>query len=315
MKTSAPCDICGATRYERVIRGIRGNPAGEVFRCLGCDLVFLNNKATPDEVEARYRSAYRYEPNYNASPGLLYLAPPRDVLTRRQQAIGPFLTKKVRLLEIGCGSGEFLRAVTPQVAEVAGIELNSDQAKAGRKAGLAIHPEPIERLVFEQRFDMVCAFQTFEHMPAPRAALEAIGRALAPNGTLFLEVPNVEDALLARYQVPEFAPFYFRDSHLYYYSPRTLERLLTGCGFRSEVEVVQQYSLTNHLHWLYRGGPQASLADGMSVVFPFEPRPDGVPPEVAGDLKAFWTQADDQYRKLLAKAGHADTIWCRAQRG
>lgn len=314
MKTSAPCDICGAMRYERVIRGIRGNPAGEVFHCLGCELVFLNCEATPDEVVARYHAAYRYEPNYNASSDLLYLAHPQNILVRRLRAIESFLTKKVRLLEIGCGSGEFLAAAVPYVAEVAGIELNFDQVQAGRRAGLTIHAEPIERLGFDQRFDIICAFQTFEHMPAPRATLEAMRRALAERGILFLEVPNAKDPLLAVYRIPAFAPFYYRESHLYYYSPRTLKRLLSVCGFRAEVELVQQYSLTNHLHWLYRGGPQATLRDGMSVAFPLPQGPESIPSQVAEALKAFWTKADDQYRELLARAGHADTIWCRAQR-
>lgn len=313
MNTSTPCQICGGSRYEAVLRGIRRAPQGEIFRCEECGLVFLNSGARRAEVEERYRASYRYEPNYAISSDLWYVNEPQGFIARRLRLVKPFLSKGTRLLEIGCGSGEFLAAVAPLVAETTGVELNLDQAAVGRKAGFDIKSEPIEQLDYLNRFDIICTFQTLEHMLEPRVALGAVRRALTEQGTLFVEVPNVDDALLAVYGLPEFAPFYYRDSHLYYYSPRTLKRLLEGCGFGAEVEQVQQYSITNHLHWLHTAGPQASLLDGMSVTLPRREQTT-VPEGLADELRTFWSQADDRYRALLAKAGYADTLWCRASK-
>jgi len=312
VNTSAPCEICRGSRYELVLRGIRRNPAGEIFRCLECGLVFLNSGARRDEVEGHYRTAYRYEPNYAVSPDLWYLTKPQGFLARRLRLMEPFLSKTTRLLEIGCGAGEFLTSVKPLVAEAAGIELNPEQAAAGRHAGLDIRSLPIEQVGLLRRFDVVCTFQTLEHMLEPREALAAISRALTDDGMLFVEVPNVDDALLAVYQLPEFGPFYYRDTHLYYYSPKTLGRLLDGCGFRAQMELVQQYSVTNHLHWLHQGGPQGSLLDGMSATLP--KRGEKMPEAAAEALQAFWSQTDERYRALLAKTGYADTLWCRASK-
>lgn len=310
MNTSTPCEVCGRSRYELVIQGIRRNPNGQIFRCLECGLVFLNSGARRDEVEGHYRTSYSYEPNYAASPDLWYLTKPSGFLKRRLRLVEPFLSKTTRLLEIGCGAGEFLAAVKPLVAEATGIELNPDQAAAGRQAGLDISSEPIEHLGFLKRFDIICTFQTLEHMLEPRVSLSAIYQALHDEGTLFIEVPNVDDALLAVYGLPEFGPFYYRDTHLYYYSPTTLARLLHGCGFVAQTELVQQYSITNHLHWLHQAGPQGSLLDGMSVTVPR--RGTKIPEAVAEELQTFWSQTDDRYRELLVKAGYADTLWCRA---
>lgn len=311
MNTSSPCQICGGNRYELVIHGVRRNPDGQIFRCLDCGLVFLNSRAKRVEVEEHYRTSYRYEPNYAVNQDLWYLTEPQSFLRRRLRLVQPFLAKGSRLIEIGCGAGEFLTAVQPLVVEATGIELNPDQAAVGRQTGLNIKSEPVEHFDDFKRFDVICMFQTLEHMLEPRAALDAIRKALTDEGTLFIEVPNVDDALLALYGLPEFGPFYYRDTHLYYYSPTTLERLLDDCGFVAQVEQVQQYSITNHLHWLHHANPQGSLLDGMSVTLPRLGLAK-LPESVAAELKTFWGQADDRYRALLAKAGYADTLWCRA---
>jgi hypothetical protein len=118
--------------------------------------------------------------------------------------------------------------------------------------------------------------------------------------------------LLAVYHVPEFAPFYYRDTHLFYYGPRTLERMLAAGGFRGSVESVQQYSFTNHLHWLYCGAPQSSLADGMSLALPWRDQEGVKSNRLPVEVEAFWVQVGEQYRHLLEKSGYGDTLWCRA---
>jgi SAM-dependent methyltransferase len=83
-------------------------------------------------------------------------------------------------------------------------------------------------------FDVITAFQVFEHLPDPPAALNTLVRFLAPGGLLLIEVPNI-----ATWSVRLLGPRHrhFVPDHLYFFSARTLGRLLQQAG----LEIVESY--------------------------------------------------------------------------
>jgi len=98
-----------------------------------------------------------------------------------------------RILEVGCGRGDFLRKLSGRPGmQVMGTELNLQAAAEARSAGFLVQGEGMDRLVSERRgyFDAVCAFQVLEHIAQPRPFIETCLALLKPGGLLVFCVPD-----------------------------------------------------------------------------------------------------------------------------
>jgi SAM-dependent methyltransferase len=105
-------------------------------------------------------------------------------------------------------------------------------------------------------YDVVFLFHVLEHLKDPIEELSTIAECVAPGGSIVLEVPNVDDALLTLYDCEAFKSHYYWKCHLFYYSAHTLSLLLKKAGFKVDyVRQVQRYPLSNHLQWLRSATP------------------------------------------------------------
>lgn len=105
-----------------------------------------------------------------------------------------------RVLEVGCGIGDFIARVTLELnAEALGLELNAAAVARGRAMGRSVYDRPVQDVALEEpgSFDAVCAFQVLEHTSRPAQFLSACVALLKPGGRLCLGVPN-EDGFLRK---------------------------------------------------------------------------------------------------------------------
>ncbi len=164
------------------------------------------------------------------------------------------------LLEIGSATGEFVALAAGRGFEVVGLEASPWAAKASRD--LTAHVQQADPGAWlanhQQTFDAIAFFHTLEHVHEPLAFLTPIVAALAPDGRIFIEVPNA-DARDAR--DGEGWCHSSLEEHVLHYRPQDLGALLSKVG----LAVV---SLTSHtmreldtpliwairrLRWLSRG--------------------------------------------------------------
>jgi 2-polyprenyl-3-methyl-5-hydroxy-6-metoxy-1,4-benzoquinol methylase len=112
-----------------------------------------------------------------------------------------FLTPKDTGLEVGCGKGAF--GASLQVARYVGLEFSARARQRGVDAGLEVLGESVEVHAAGRapQYDVVCAFQVLEHVPAVREFLDACVACLKPGGRLILSVPSADS--FAR-EVPNF---------------------------------------------------------------------------------------------------------------
>ncbi len=103
-----------------------------------------------------------------------------------------------KVLDIGCGVGNFLSRAADKAGEVCGLELNADAAAAGRKKGLIIYDELIgdHAAKKEGYYDVVCMFQVLEHIYDIKTFLDDSIKALKKGGKLVIGVPNNEPYFL-----------------------------------------------------------------------------------------------------------------------
>lgn len=244
------CYLCGSPERHRREGRVRDEPEIPIWQCAACGLVYLG---------ATQRGS-----DFYADSGMHGAAAPDPVAWLREgesddRRRTAFLADKLtgqRVLDFGCDAGGFLAHARARAAEVAGIEPERRLDGHFRSLGLEVFAG-LDSLPADRRFDLVTAFHVVEHLPDPRATLAKLARCLADGrGELVVEVPSASDALLTLYGSRPFSEFTYWSSHLYLFDVPTLRRLGERAGLRTNfVRHIQRYPLSNHLHWLAKGGP------------------------------------------------------------
>jgi ubiquinone/menaquinone biosynthesis C-methylase UbiE len=173
----------------------------------------------------------------------------RAALPRRNGEAGGAGT--ARLLDIGCGTGEFLREVKrnhPRLA-VTGLDLSAPYLAVARRrlrtwSRVALIEAAAEAIPFAaEEFDIVSCLYLFHELPGSvrRAVVAEVGRVLKPGGTLILvdslqtgDEPDY-DALLDYFPIAFYEPYYAS------YLNEDLDRLMKP-GFTPEERSLAYFS-------------------------------------------------------------------------
>jgi SAM-dependent methyltransferase len=143
----------------------------------------------------------------------------------------PLVPEKGRLLEIGCGHGFFLeRALDLGFREVYGVEPSRHAVEiASPRVRGNIRNDLFQDGLFPPgSFDIVCAFQVFDHMTRPNDVLDACRRVLAPGGiALFI---NHDAGAWTNRLLGERSPI-IDVEHIYLYNRDTMRRIFSKHGF------------------------------------------------------------------------------------
>jgi len=228
------CPVCAASAARAPVACERD---GSVLRwCRSCDSLFADPQLEPHELLAIYEEDYYDERTASdgrpvwgeAAPALIYETYARVLLSRY-----PRLGRRgARVLDYGCGLGQFLVAMERRGAECLGIELSRVAARRVRETtGIEVltGAEDALEAQADDTFDLVALFSVLEHVCDPRRLARLVHRKLAPGGVLCAVVPNV-CSLKARLLHGRCHEFQMR-SHLTVWSMRGARALLRAAGF------------------------------------------------------------------------------------
>lgn len=166
---------------------------------------------------------------------LMYLSP----IHRREADAGVRCLPAVsggRLLDVGCGSGEWLLEMRRRGWTVAGVDFDESAVKLARQEALKVECGSLEEQNYpDDYFDAVTLNHVIEHVPDPVRTLAECARILKPEGKLVLFTPN--NASLGHLLFKESWRGLEPPRHLHVFSMKSLRGALVMAGFR-EVTVL-----------------------------------------------------------------------------
>jgi len=220
----AKCVLCGEMAEEPVFQacdrlyGISGKYA--YAKCPRCKLLYLMSKITREDIGKLYPSSYVPHSYHQACQSFkepdieqkkvkrsMSLRLIRSSLTKliREHFINRLkgtrikrdvynrLNSSSRVLDVGCGSGEFLyKLKVEKGCRVFGVDMSEQAVKTANKAfGLKIDQGWLEEMSFpEASFDLITAWWFLEHVPNPKTVLNAMNKLLKEDGDLIIGIPN-----------------------------------------------------------------------------------------------------------------------------
>jgi 2-polyprenyl-3-methyl-5-hydroxy-6-metoxy-1,4-benzoquinol methylase len=225
------CPTCGATELAFVFR----DEPYELVRCGACDLVFVVNPPTDEELSRFYSFASGYHMQLRDDEA--QIAERRSAARRQLAAIMRHRPQPGRLLDIGATAGFFVQAAGEAGWDATGVELSADTAEIARERyGLDVRTGRLEDLDFEDASsDAVTLWDVIEHVRDPLDTMRRVARLVRPGGVVGLLTPNL-DGLFPRvsYKIANLVggwPAVEPPAHLFQFSERTLGDLLSRTGF------------------------------------------------------------------------------------
>ena len=152
--------------------------------------------------------------------------------------VRPFLrTTKIikngKLLDVGCGTGNFLRKMKKYNMNCYGVEPNDFDKKNAKKHKLKIFHGTLTQAKYQENyFDLITINHVLEHVNNPTRILKELRRILKPNGTIIIRVPQIDS--LAHQLFKEYWVHLDIPRHLYHYSTTTLKKYAKKTGFKIE---------------------------------------------------------------------------------
>jgi SAM-dependent methyltransferase len=147
-----------------------------------------------------------------------------------------------RLLEIGCGSGDFLVEAQSNGFDVEGLEYSPHAVSTAntRLSSEAVRVGSLETSNLPANaYDVAAAFDVIEHLRDPVSSLKKIYSSLKPGGILAIATPSLDSwsrHLLGSHWME------YKTEHLTYFGKRSLKLLLENLGF-TFVEFAPNYKI------------------------------------------------------------------------
>lgn len=264
------CPVCGNSLRDRLYGGLTDRvfrcAPGEwtLYRCIGCCCAYLDPRPTPDSIGLAYHKYFTHKvtSDMQSSNGLLlgyikagirndyiksrfrvtlhprlplgrlmfYLMPYRRMGKDRSFRHLALPGKSAKLLDIGCGNGDFVRLASSLGWDAQGMDPDPKAVAAARKIGLTVNQGGFPRTGFpDGQFDAVTLSHVIEHVHDPIVALREVHRILKPGGMIWMATPNLDSA--GHHQFSCYWRGLEPPRHLVLFNASSLRLAYERCGF------------------------------------------------------------------------------------
>lgn len=218
------CLICIEETNFRFVRDYRNKDgAFSLYECPECQIQFwmpFNNS------EAKW---------YKSPLGIKYYQKPERFYHK-------FFLKRHRffpgtkILDLGCGTGEFLNELKKNNCEVFGVDISKTATNVAKnvfkiKNIYTMSCDEFFNLPDLPKYDVITFFEILEHLDNPREFINKIKLLLEPHGFIAMSIPSRKRLL------PDFCSWDFPPGHLTRWDKKSIQNFLQNNGFSSQIVV------------------------------------------------------------------------------
>jgi len=153
----------------------------------------------------------------------LYQIVKKRALRKKVKLISSLHYGPKSLLDIGAGTGDFLKQAKQYKWIVSGVEPNKNARNLAQEKGIVLK-DMIDDFQGE-KFDVITLWHVLEHLPDLNETVLKIEKLLKPEGTLIIAVPNFR-SYDAKYYKSHWAA-YDVPRHLWHFSRKSMEKLFS----------------------------------------------------------------------------------------
>lgn len=244
MKNLTNCPVCGGKDAKQVMVCEDYTVSHELFSIVACPACgFKYTNPRPDENSiGKYYESEDYVSHSNSKKGIINSVYHfvREYSLKQKVKMINSLSAKGHLLDIGCGTGEFLATAAKDGWKVQGIEPNDkarNQAIQNHKLAVGT-PESIKDLQANS-YDVISMWHVLEHVHQLNERLEEISKLLKVGGKAVIAVPNHASYDAERYGNTWAA--YDVPRHLYHFTPDTIKMLFVKHNFKFQTSFPMKF--------------------------------------------------------------------------
>ena len=231
LETVSKCPVCESSQRHNLHKNLSDQiffcAPGQwtMVQCTTCATAYLNPRPTPSTIGLAYKNYFTHEEEPNFEP-MTFKAKLRRSLANgyRNSQYGtqdhpanplgyltinlipntkatldagmrhlPKIKTTKRLLDMGCGNGNFLLRARSAGWDTVGLDFDPKAVETAQSHGLNVQLGSVNTLnPAEEQFDVITMSHVIEHVHKPIEVLSACYELLKPGGFLWLETPNIE---------------------------------------------------------------------------------------------------------------------------
>lgn len=204
----------------------------QIYECQNCGLLFTEPRPGKDKIGEYYKSEeyYSHQENKKGFVPRLYESV-KSINLKNKYKMATEGKKQGKILDIGCGVGDFLHIMESKGWETIGIEPSEEAQEIAKKRTKAqlYSPDAIQQLP-DEHFDLITMWHVLEHVDDLKTEIAQLERMLKKGGRLLLALPNFKsyDATFykekwAAYDVPR---------HLNHFCRKSISKIFNNSGLQ-----------------------------------------------------------------------------------
>jgi 2-polyprenyl-3-methyl-5-hydroxy-6-metoxy-1,4-benzoquinol methylase len=201
------------------------------LKCQQCGHVVADLLLSDQELFELYKKDYFFGDEYSD-----YVADKKIIQKNfklRLKTLKTFIKPTVhsKLLEIGCAYGFFLDIAQNRFNQVQGIDITADGIRYAREVLKldVLQGDLLKHDFGAQKFDVVCMWDTIEHLRQPEQYIEKISKSMESGALLAITTGDI-GSLNARLRQEKWRLIH-PPTHIHYFSKQSLANMLNNYGF------------------------------------------------------------------------------------
>ncbi len=250
------CNNSQATTFLEVTDHFLSKEPFTLLKCNGCSLVYTTPRPSLERIGEYYKSE-EYVSHSSTKKGLvnsIYNKVRNYTLNQKVKLVKRLVSGR-DLLDVGAGTGHFLKRAQDNGFTVLGLEPDEDARKVAKEQN-GVNLQTLDSLyeLSPASYDCITMWHVLEHVYNLQEDTRQIASLIKEKGVWIIAVPNHTSfdgnyygAYWAAYDVPR---------HLYHFSPATIVPFIEQLGFQLEEQLPMKFDAyyVSMLSEKYKGG-------------------------------------------------------------